>query len=346
MSAAASNRAVVIHGARDVRVEDRPMPRPAGDDVVVAVHLGGICGSDLSYYRSGAVGDFRVVQPMVLGHEIVGTVCDAGSTASRFHEGSRVVVDPSSPCRGCARCLEGRRNVCDQPRFLGSASTNPHTDGGFMSFVTTSAANLVAVPTTVPSSAAVFAEPLAVAVHAVNRAGGVRGARILVIGAGPMGNIIVALARRLGADEIVVTDLEPSRLERASLVGADTTVLAGAEDAGRGFDLVIEASGSGAGIADSLARVRRAGRVVLVGLPNCGPVPVPIALVVPNETDVIGSFRFDHDEFVDAVDLISSGLDLSPLHTATTAASDAPIAFELACERTTMKVQLDFGSLV
>lgn len=338
------NHAVVIHGAHDLRVEDHPMPQPTPDDVVVAVELGGICGSDLSYYRKGAVGDFKVLHPMVLGHEIVGTVSEAGAKANGVDEGSRVVVDPSSPCGTCARCQEGRSNVCERPRFLGSASTNPHTDGGFMSFVTAHRANLVDIPTGVPSNMAVFAEPLAVTVHAIKRAGGVAGARILVIGAGPIGSILVAAARRLGADEIVVTDLDATRLERAAQVGADTTVLAGTEELGQDFDLVFEASGSGVGIADALTRVRRAGRVTLIGLPHSAPLSMPIALAIPREIDLIGSFRFNHNEFVDAVDLISGGLDLSPLHTLTMLASDAPTAFELACEPTALKVQLDFVS--
>lgn len=338
------NHAVVIHGAGDVRVEELAIPQPAEREVVVAVELGGICGSDLSYYRKGAVGDFRVLQPMVLGHEIVGTVRGAGTKVAGVDEGSRVVVDPSSPCGTCARCQEGRSNVCERPSFLGSASTNPHTDGGFMSFVKANVANLVGIPADVPSSMAVFAEPLAVTVHAINRAGGVRGARILVVGAGPIGSILVAAARRMGADEIVVTDLDPTRLERAALVGADTTVLAGVEELGRDFDLVFEASGSAAAISDAVTRVRRGGRAVFVGLPHSAPIPVPIALAVPRELDLIGSFRFNHNEFVDAVALISGGLDLSPLHTLTMNASDAPAAFELACQPTAMKVQLDFVS--
>ena len=146
------------------------------------------------------------------------------------------------------------------------------------------------------------------------------------------------------ADEIVVTDLDRGRLERAALVGADTTVLAGEEELGRDFDLVFEASGSAAAISDVLTRVRRAGRAVLVGLPHSAPISVPIALAVPKEIDLVGSFRFNHTEFVDAIELISGGLDLSPLHTLTMNAADAPKAFKLASEPTAMKVQLSFDS--
>jgi L-idonate 5-dehydrogenase len=188
------NHAVVIHGAGDVRVEDRPLPTIGATDVLVRVQLGGICGSDLSYYRKGAVGDFKVLAPMVLGHEIVGHVADAGSGVHGVDNAAHVLVDPSSPCGTCSRCREGRSNVCEKPRFLGSASTNPHVDGGFASYVAARSANIVPVASGIPSSQAVFAEPLAVTVHAINRAGGVRGANVLIVGAGPIGSLLAASA--------------------------------------------------------------------------------------------------------------------------------------------------------
>ena len=339
----ATNHAVVIHGAGDVRVEDRPIPDPGPGEVRVAVELGGICGSDLSYYRKGAVGDFKVMAPMVLGHEIIGVTHEVGGGVSNVDADARVVVDPSSPCGVCARCREGRSNVCERPRFLGSAATTPHTDGGFASFVVARNQNLVAIPDSLASSSAVFAEPLAVTVHAIGRAGGVRGARILVVGAGPIGSILVAAARAMGADHIAATDIDSTRLERAAAVGADSTAMAGEHDPGSDFDIVFEASGSPSGIADAFARVRRGGNLVLVGLPHTGPIGVPIALAVPREMGVLGSFRFNHSEFVAAVDLLATGLDLSPLLTETVDATDAADAFVVASAPTSMKVQLSFA---
>ena len=338
-----TNQAVVIHGAGDVRVEDRAVPTPGVGEVRVAVELGGICGSDLSYYRKGAVGDFKVTAPMVLGHEIIGLTHEVGGSVKNVDAGARVVVDPSSPCQMCARCREGRSNVCERPRFLGSAATTPHTDGGFASFVIARNENLVAIPDSLASSSAVFAEPLAVTVHAIGRAGGVRGARILVVGAGPIGSILVAAARAMGADHIAATDIDASRLERATAVGADTTSMAGEQDPGTDFDIVFEASGAPSGIADAFGRVRRGGHLVLVGLPHAGPIGVPIALAVPREIGIMGSFRFNHTEFVTAVDLLAAGLDLSPLLTQTVDAIDAAEAFVAASAPEAMKVQLSFA---
>ncbi|MEM7271846.1 MAG: alcohol dehydrogenase catalytic domain-containing protein [Actinomycetota bacterium] len=340
------NTAVVIHGAGDIRVESRPVPRPGPDQVAVRVEVGGICGSDLSYYRHGAVGDFRVRRPMILGHEVVGTVAAVGPGVRPGLVGERVAVDPSSPCGTCDRCREGRPNVCLTPVFLGSASTDPHVDGGFSSVLLARASNLVPVPGGLGQRSAAFAEPLAVCLHAIGRAGGVAGRRVLIVGAGPIGAMAAAAAVRLGAGAVVVSDLDTERLAVVDRLAVDRTLTADlvadhvATD-GR-FDLVIEASGSGPGIAAAIESARRGGTVVLVGLPHGGPPTLPIGLGVSGELDVLGSFRFRHDEFVAAVDLLGDGLDLGPLLTARFAATEADSAFVTADRPTSMKVQLDF----
>ena len=338
----ANNHAVVIHGAGDVRWQERPEPLPGPDQVQVAIELGGICGSDLSYYRKGAVGDFRVRRPMVLGHEVVGAVRAVGPGARPSLVGERVVIDPSTPCMACDRCREGRTNACLRPTFLGSASTDPHVDGGFARLLVTGRANLVPVPDGLASAAVVFAEPLAVTLHALARAGGVRDKRVLVVGAGPIGSMAVAAASHLGAGEVVVTDLDADRLAVAAAIGADTTAVVGAEPVDGSFDLVLEASGTAAGITGALTATRKAGTLVLVGLPHGGPIEVPLGLTVAGEIDVLGSFRFCHDEFVQAVELLGDGLDLSPLLTATHRASEAAAAFVDATGPGSLKVQLSF----
>ncbi len=337
------NHAVVIHGAGDVRYEERPEPLPAAGQAQVQVELGGICGSDLSYFRHGAVGDFRVTAPMILGHEVVGRVRTVGAGVSAGAEGERVVVDPSSPCGVCDRCREGRPNACLQPTFLGSASTDPHVDGGFSRLLVTKSENLVPVPAGLPSADVVFAEPLAVTVHALARAGGAAGKRVLVVGAGPIGAMAVAAASRTGAAEVVATDLDPARLAIARQVGAHAALDAAEAEFDAEFDLVLDASGSAPGIASALAATRKAGTLVLVGLPHGGPIQVPLGLTVTREIDVLGSFRFCHDEFVQAVELLGDGLDLGPLLTDSFSAAAAPEAFGVAVGAGSMKVQLDFG---
>lgn len=340
-----NNRAVVIHGAGDLRVEDRAEPVPGDGDVQVHVELGGICGSDMSYYRKGAVGDFTVKRPMVLGHEVIGTVRRTGSDVAAGLEGERFAVDPSSPCGRCDRCREGRPNTCLDPTFLGSASTDPHVDGGFSTLMVTRRENLVPLPNTLAGADAVFAEPLAVNVHAIRRAGGVDGKKVLIVGAGPIGAILAATTLAQGAGEVTVTDLDESKLRRVAAMGAHRTVPATEAEFGPEFDVAFDASGAAPGIATALGATRKAGTLVLVGLPHGGGIQVPLGLGVTREIDVLGSFRFCHDEFVAAVDLLVGGLDLSPLHTASFSAEESAAAFESAVSPDAMKVQLDFTQL-
>jgi len=336
-------QAVVIHGVGDVRVEDRPVVAPKDGEVQVSVELGGICGSDISYYKHGAVGAFAVTAPMVLGHEVVGRVREVGRAVDGLEPGQRIAVDPSSPCMTCDRCKEGRWNLCLKPSFLGSASTQPHTDGGFSSVIVSRGQNIVPIAEDLADELAVFAEPLAVTVHAVHRAGKVEGARVLVVGAGPIGGMIVALTSHIGAAVVTAADVEAGRLATATALGADRTVLVGSEDVGSDYDIVFDASGAAPAITDAVGRVRRGGKLVLVGLPHGGPVPMPVNLSVTGEIDILGSFRFNHDEFKQSLAHLTGGLDLRPLISNRYQAHDAANAFTEAASGKSMKIQLDFS---
>ena len=163
----------VIHGQDDLRVAELPVPRPGPGQALVAVRYGGVCGSDLHYWRHGGVGDFRLREPMVLGHEVVGTVVEYGADASGPAPGSAVAVHPATPCGVCPECAAGRRNVCRDTRYLGSAARFPHVQGGFAAQVVVPAEQVRALPDGLELRRAALAEPLSVALHAVRRAGGV-----------------------------------------------------------------------------------------------------------------------------------------------------------------------------
>lgn len=336
--------AVVIHSAGDVRVESRRVDNPAPHEAQVDIALGGICGSDISYFKHGAVGRFEVTAPMILGHEVIGTVREIGADATGLDHGQRVAVDPSAPCLTCENCVVGRFNICLKPTFLGSASTQPHVDGGFASMLLAKAKNLVPLEDSLDDELAVFAEPLAVTVHAVERSGGVAGAKILIIGVGPIGAMLAALCVHLGAAEVATADIASERLGTVASLGAHRQILVGEEDLGANYDIVFDASGAATAIADGLERVRRGGKFVLVGLPHGGPVPMPINLSITGEVDVLGSFRFNHNEFRGAVDLLSEGLDLRPLITNRHGFEHAHDALSEAASGNAMKVQLDFST--
>lgn len=336
--------ACVIHGAGDLRVEERAPVTAGHGEVTVSVALGGICGSDLHYYRHGRVGDFTVREPMVLGHEIVGHVAAAGPGTDAPGAGTPVAVHPATPCDRCASCATGRRNICEDTRYLGSAARTPHIQGGLAQFVTVPTAQLRVLPPDLALHHAVLAEPLSVALHAVHRAGDVRGKRVLVTGAGPIGCLVTAVLRHRGAAEVVVSDLLDMPLSTAAASGATATVRA--DDPGAGawagaFDVAVEASGAPTGLRTCVERVRRGGTVVLLGLLPPGEVPLLGNIAVTRELQLRGAFRFD-TEFDEAIGVLAQGLPVEAIVTHTFSLAESRAAFDTAHDRTVAsKVLLD-----
>ncbi|MGW6794728.1 L-idonate 5-dehydrogenase [Streptomyces chartreusis] len=335
----------VIHGRDDLRVEELPVPLPGPGQALVAVRYGGVCGSDLHYWRHGGVGDFRLREPMLLGHEVVGTVVAYGHGASGPLAGTAVAVHPATPCGRCPECGDGRRNVCRDTRYLGSAARFPHVQGGFAARVVVPADQLRPLPAGLDLRRAALAEPLSVALHAVRRAGNVAGRHVLVTGAGPIGCLVVAAAKAADAARVTVTDLLPAALEYARAAGADTVVRADErDDAGwpAEVDVAIEASGVAAGLDTCLRLVRRGGVVVQLGMLPPGQSPFAGNLVVSREIELRGAFRFD-TEFDAALELLAVEGSFDGLVSAVVPVRRAEEAFALAADRSrSCKVLLDF----
>jgi len=337
----------VIHGQGDLRVDELPVPEPGPGQALVAVRYGGVCGSDLHYWRHGGVGDFRLAEPMVLGHEVVGTVVSYGDGASGPVVGTAVAVHPATPCGVCPECADGRRNVCRDTRYLGSAARTPHVQGGFAAQVAVPAEQLRPLPPGLELRRAALAEPLSVALHAVRRAGTMAGRHVLVTGAGPIGCLVVAAAKAAGAARITVTDLLPQALAYAMSAGADAVVRAD-DPADPSWpsevDVAIEASGVAAGLDSCLRLVRRGGVVVQLGMLPPGQSPFAGNLVVSREIELRGAFRFD-TEFDDALALLAVESSFDDLVSAVVPVQDAESAFALAADRNkSCKVLLDFAS--
>ncbi len=350
----------MAHGAGDLRVEQLPDVELDRGQVRLGVRWGGVCGSDVHYVRHGAVGDFRIREPLVLGHEVSGVVLEVHPDVTGASVGDRAVVHPATVDGTCPRCLAGRPNQCASTRYLGSAASWPHTQGGFVTELVVRADQLVAVPDSLDLRTAALAEPLGVAVHALRRAGAasdrgpsLAGADVLVVGAGPIGALTVAAAVRAGA-RVTATDLSARALGVATAVGAHHVVdvsgldaepaATAAQEAGGGPpDVVVESSGSPAGLAMALHAARRGGVVVLLGLLPPGAHPVPVGLAAVRELTLVGSFRFV-DGIREAVDLLAGGLPVGAVLSHQLPLRDAVAAVALASDPSaSTKVLLDVG---
>ncbi len=342
-------KAVVIHAARDLRVEEREVESLGAGQVEVAIEAGGICGSDLHYYNHGGFGTVRVREPMILGHEVAGTVKALGEGVSGLAVGDRVAVSPSRPCSHCEYCLKGQQNHCLNMRFYGSAMPMPHIQGAFRQRLVAEAWQCHKVADGVSINEAAMAEPFAVTLHGLNRAGSLADKRVLVTGCGPIGALTIIAARAHGAREIVATDVMDAVLQKALDVGADRVINVAenpeelsAYSAGKGyFDVQFEASGNEQAVRSGLEVLRPRSTVVQLGLG--GEVSIPQNLVVAKEIEMKGTFRF-HEEFGLAVDFIGKRrVDLKPLLTGIFRLEDALEAFETAGDRNrSMKVQISF----
>ncbi|WP_285727629.1 L-idonate 5-dehydrogenase [Psychromicrobium xiongbiense] len=341
------NTSVMIYAKGDLRVEERAMPQPAPDEAVVVIAYGGVCGSDLHYWRHGAAGQSILREPMLLGHEVVGTVVQAAADGSSPEAGAEVAVHPATAHDDAAHTPypADRPNLAPGGTYLGSAAHYPHTQGAFARYVTLPGRMLRTLPEGLSLRDAAIAEPAAVALHAVKQAGPIAGAKVLVIGAGPIGALVVAIVRSLGAREIVAVDLQAKPLEVVTELGATETIQAATEEQITTVqaDIVFESSGHHSGLGLALRGATRGGRVVMVGLLPAGPQPVDISLAVVKELQISGSFRFN-DEIDEVLTMLADGtLQAGPVVTEVYPVEQALEAFEVAGNASlSCKVLLEF----
>lgn len=342
-------QALFAHAARDLRLSKIATEAPGPGQVRIAMKRGGICGSDLHYYNHGGFGAVRLKEPMILGHEVAGEVVELGEGVTSPTVGDLVAVSPSRPCGTCVECLRGLPNQCLKMRFYGSAMPFPHIQGAFRDTLTADASQCV-IATGLDAAQAAMAEPLAVALHAVTRAGAMLGKRVLVTGCGPIGILVILAARRAGAAEIIATDITGPVLDIARRCGADVTLNTGetpdalaAYTTGKGtLDVLFECSGAQAALVSGIATLRPRGKIVQLGL--SGDMTLPMMMITARELSLTGSFRF-HDAFPLAVRMMQQGLiDVSPLLTHSFPLAEFEEAFATAGDRSrAMKVQLVFG---
>ena len=292
-------RALVLHGDYDIRVEERPDPRPDPGQVAVEVIATGICGSDFHGY-SGENG--RRHPGQVMGHETVGRIAEVGPGVEGLATGQLVTVNPVLGCNDCPACSAGQQQWCSRRVVLGVA---PEISAAFAERVVVRASNIVSLPEEMPEELGALVEPLAVGWHAVRRGQAVAEDRVLVIGGGPIGQACLLAARRMGVDNLALSDVSASRRELCAKLGAQVVdpsagdlAEAVAESLGGPATLVLDAVGVTRTVADALAASALGGRVVLVGM-GSPQLDLAAYAVSTGERSLIGSFTYNAAEFAE-----------------------------------------------
>jgi L-iditol 2-dehydrogenase len=253
------NPSAVLYGPHDVRIEDRPVPKPAAGQVLVEIAAIGICGSDVHYYEHGRIGDYVVDDPMIIGHESAGTVVDVGDGVDRNRVGELVALEPGVPCRTCTQCLQGRYNLCRRVVFFAT----PPVDGSISRYVAIDAAFAHPAPSGLTAEQAAMAEPVSVGIWAARKSAVTGGDRVLITGAGPIGLLAGQVARALGAETPVITDVSDFRLARARDLGLRTAQARTPLE--EEFDVLLECSGAPAALTGGMRALAPAGRGRLGG---------------------------------------------------------------------------------
>ncbi|RPH35309.1 alcohol dehydrogenase [bacterium] len=269
--------AVRLHGARDLRVDHiADPPEPGRGEVLVRVTAAGICGSDLHTYQDGRIGDTLVTQPLVLGHEFAAEVLSAGpealdGTARALPPGTRVAVDPAQACGRCEQCEQGNPNLCLHLKFCGLFPN----DGCYRERMIVTARQCFPLPDGIDNAGGALLEPLGVALHATDLSHIRPGDSVAILGAGPIGLLILQTVRLAGAEKVFISDRLPWRLDIARRLGgttvdsrsADPVAIIMDQTNGRGVDVAIEAAWAEETVQQAVEMARYGGRVTLVGIP-------------------------------------------------------------------------------
>ena len=297
-------RALVYLGPEQLELEEMATPVPEPGEALVRIRYAGICGTDLHLWH----GEMTAVRPpVVVGHELVGEVVE--DTTERLPVGQRVAVEPLLVCGACLACRSGASHVCRSLRVQGV-----HANGGAAELLATPTHRLHPIPDTLSWEAAACTEPASVAVHMVRRAGIEVGDTVLVLGAGPIGFLVASVARAAGARRVLVSEVSQSRLALCQQAGIETIDAAQADPVavirdltdGEGADVVVEAVGHPATVAQMVAACRVRGRILVGGIGGA-PSPVDLASVVFKELTLVGSRVYESRDMATAVSLLGSG---------------------------------------
>jgi len=304
-------KVAIMTGIGEMAFEERDIPKAKDDEVLVKLEYVGICGSDMHYYETGAIGDYVVKPPFVLGHEPGGTVVEVGKDVKHLKVGDRVALEPGKTCGHCQFCKEGKYNLCPDVIFFAT----PPVDGVFQEYVAHEADLCFKLPDNVSTLEGALIEPLAVGFHAAIQGDAHLGQKAVVMGSGCIGLVSMMALKARGVSEVYVVDVMDKRLEKAMELGATAVINGAKEDVaerisqlthGEGVDLAIETAGTEITTRQAIQVVKKGSVIVLVGYSKTGEMTLPMSIVLDKELTFKTVFRYRHI-YPMAIDAVASG---------------------------------------
>lgn len=304
-------KVAVMNGIGKMGFEERAIPTARDNEVLVKLEYVGICGSDLHYYETGAIGDYVVKPPFVLGHEPGGTVVEVGKNVTHLKVGDRVALEPGKTCGHCEFCKTGRYNLCPDVVFFAT----PPVDGVFQEYVAHEADLCFKLPENVSTMEGALIEPLAVGFHAAMQGGAKVGQTAVVMGAGCIGLVTMMALKAMGVSRVYVVDIMQKRLDKAMELGADGVINGSEVNAieavmkltgGRGCDLAVETAGTQITTVQTIHMTKKGSTIVLVGYSKSGEMTLPMSLALDKELTFKTVFRYRHI-YPMAIDAVAAG---------------------------------------
>lgn len=306
----------VMTAPGEIEFREVPVPQAGPGEVLVKIKRIGVCGSDIHVYH----GKHPFTKyPVTQGHEVSGEIAALGQGVEGLTPGQKVTIQPQVVCGRCYPCRHGKYNLCEELKVMGFQTTGTASE-----FFKTEAAKITPLPETMSYDEGAMIEPLAVAVHAVHRAGDVRGLKVAVLGAGPIGNLVAQSAKGMGAASVMVTDVSDTRLAKAAACGADFTVNTRTADFGKALvecfgpdkcDVIYDCAGNDTTMGQAIANARKGSVIILVAV-YAGTAHVDLAVLNDHELDLNTTMMYRSEDYLEAIRLVSEKkVALTPLIT-------------------------------
>lgn len=331
----------VMTNPKEITFTEVPVPEITADQVLVKIMKIGVCGSDIHVYH----GKHPFTSyPVTQGHEVSGEIVKLGDKVTGFTVGQKVTIQPQVVCGKCYPCRHGKYNLCEELKVMGFQTTGTASE-----FFAVDAAKVTALPEDMSYDEGAMIEPLAVAVHAVKRAGDVKGMKIAVLGAGPIGILVAQTAKGLGAESVMITDVSDLRLEKAKECGVDFCINTKEKDFGEAMlenfgpdkaDVIYDCAGNNITMGQAIKYARKGSTIILVAV-FAGMAEIDLAVLNDHELDLNTSMMYRNEDYIEAISLVNEGkVVLKPLISKHFAFKDYKAAYEYidSNRETTMKV--------